>query len=116
MSPKKPMVDHQHAEELNTLIANVLLSNFPFFHGRTHTSKPCNIVEAFLSKQQVIPEALYPPQAGRLLQILLIYYHSMKMRYEWLNMALWCSHVGVYLCRVLTSSKLFIQFWCAGEV
>jgi len=111
---KKLMIGLQQVAvaEVNTLIAHFFVSNFPFFHGRTRTSKLCNIVEVSLGKQQVTPEVQYLPQAGHLLQILQISYHSMKMRCEWLNMALLCSHVDIYY------SIYVIQFCCAvaGEV
>jgi hypothetical protein len=89
--PKKLMIGLQVAE-VNTSVADISVCNFPFFHGRMRTSKLCNVVEVSLGKQQVTPEVQYPPLAGHLLQILQISYHSMKMRCEWLNMALLCSH------------------------
>lgn len=95
----KLMTDLQHVEELNTWIADILVSNFPFFHGRMRTSKPCNIAEASRGKQQVTLEA-YLPQADHLLRILLISYHSMKMRCGWLNMTPCYSHVEIYLCHI----------------
>lgn len=72
------------------------------------TSKLCNIVEVSLGKQQVTPEVQYPSQAGHLLQTLQISYHSMKMRCEWLNMALLHFNVDIYL--IFTSQVTSISF------
>lgn len=69
--------------------AGILVSNFLFHHGRVRTSKLCNIAKASLDKQQVTPEAPYPPQAGHLLQILRTLFHSMKMRCEQMNRPFW---------------------------
>jgi len=73
----------------------ILVSNFPFLHGRMHTSKLCNIAEVSLGKQQVTSEAQCLPQAGHLLQILRISCHSTKMRCEWPNMTFQQPHVNI---------------------
>jgi hypothetical protein len=77
---KEHMVDIECVAELNACFVKIIVSDFTQLFGRVRSSKLCSVVGASLSKQQVTPEAQYPQQAGHLLQILLIFYHSMKMR------------------------------------
>jgi hypothetical protein len=77
---KEHMVDIERVAELNECFAEIIVSDFAQLFDRVRSSKLCSAVGASLSKQQVTPEAQYPPQAAHLLQILLIFYHSMKMR------------------------------------